>query len=64
MPQEKDIASDCTSFATALVHAAPAAAQPASFHASATAPNTLTGGIDELKDVSKAVCVFVFLFFF
>ena len=55
MPQEKDIASDCTSFATALGHAAPAAAQPASFPASATAPHTLTGEIDALKAVSKAV---------
>ena len=55
MPQEKDIASDCTSFATALGHAAPVAAQPASFPASATAPHTLTGEIDALKAVSKAV---------
>ena len=55
MPQEKDTASDCTSFATALGHAAPAAAQPASFPASATAPHTLTGEIDALKAVSKAV---------
>ena len=59
MPQEKDIASDCTSFATALGHAAPAAAQPtsfpASFPASATAQHTLTGEIDALKAVSKAV---------
>lgn len=72
MPQEKDIASDCTSFATALGHAAPAAAQPAlvsaltqsapssaaqpaPFPASATAPHTLSGEIDALKAVSKAV---------
>lgn len=117
MPQEKDIAPDCTSSATALGHAAPAAAQPApspaasalplspsaaaaqlsappsgtavppapssaapaqpsspaaaaaqlsgslsetaaqpaSFPASATAPHTLTGEIDALKAVSKAV---------
>ena len=36
MPQEKDIASDCTSYATALGHAAPAAAQR---------PNALTSSI-------------------